>query len=140
MSLVQLIYVSDLVGDNEGEIARILETSVRRNKDNDITGMLLYSRGNFLQVLEGEKEAVDATYQRIVQDPRHRNSILLTEEPVAERHFANWSMGYRQLKPEHAAQLPQYAPYFQFGFDTSAIRARPGVALEMLELFSQGML
>ncbi|MCM2297085.1 BLUF domain-containing protein [Rhodoferax sp.] len=140
MSLVQLIYVSDLVGDNEAEIAAILKSSVRNNSKNGLTGMLLYSHGNFLQVLEGEKDAVDATYQRICQDARHRNTIVLTEEDVTQRHFSNWSMGYRQLGPEHVASLPKYAPYFQYGFDTSAIKAKPGVALEMLELFSQGMI
>lgn len=140
MGLVQLIYVSDLIGDNESEIPAILKSSVRNNSLNGITGMLLYSRGNFLQVLEGEDEVVTATYDRICLDPRHRNTIFLTKEDVTERHFSNWSMGYRNLGPEHAAALPKYAPYFQFGFDTSAIKAKPGVALEMLELFSQGMI
>ncbi|MDD3937038.1 BLUF domain-containing protein [Rhodoferax sp.] len=140
MSLVQLIYVSDLVGENEADIPAIMKSSVRNNSKNGITGMLLYSRGNFLQVLEGEPEAVQATYDRICLDPRHRNTFVLTQEEVTERHFPHWSMGYRQLGPEHAASLPKYAPYFQFGFDTSAIKAKPGVALEMLELFSQGMI
>ena len=140
MSLVQLIYVSDLVGDNESEIPAILKSSVRNNSKEGITGMLLYSGGNFLQVLEGEPDAVKATYDRICLDSRHRNTIVLTKEDVKERHFSNWSMGYRQLGPEHAASLPKYAPFFQFGFDTSAIQAKPGVALEMLELFSQGMI
>lgn len=140
MSLVQLIYVSDLVGENESDIPAILKSSVRNNSKNGITGMLLYSRGNFLQVLEGEPDAVNATYDRIRLDPRHRNTIVLTREDVTERHFSNWRMGYRQLGPEHAASLPKYAPYFQFGFDTSAIQAKPGLALEMLALFSQGMI
>ncbi len=140
MSLVQLIYVSDLIGDKESEIPAILKSSVRNNSKDGITGMLLYAGGNFLQVLEGESDAVKATYDRICLDPRHRNTIVLTNEDVKERHFSNWSMGYRQLGPEHAAKLPRYAPYFQFGFDTSAIQAKPGVALEMLELFSQGMI
>ena len=140
MGLVQLIYLSDLAAKDESEIAPILKSAVKHNSKNGITGMLLYSGGNFLQVLEGEKAAVDETYARICRDPRHRNTVLLTEEPVTERHFANWQMGYRQLGAKHAASLPRYAPYFQFGFNTDAIRAKPGVALEMLELFSQNML
>jgi len=139
MSLVQLIYVSELVRNDETQIPAIMASSVRHNAEDGITGMLLYSQGNFLQVLEGERDKVDATYARIAQDPRHRNTVMLTEEPVDERHFANWSMGYRQLEPELAAQIPQYAPFFQFGFDAQAFQAKPGVALKMLELFSQGM-
>ncbi len=140
MNLVQLIYVSDLVNEDESHIAAILASSVRHNLEDGITGMLLYSQGNFLQVLEGEQAAVQATYARICQDPRHNNTVMLMEEPVKERHFAQWSMGFRRLSPENAASLPQYAPFFQFGFDTQAIQAKPGVALEMLQLFSQGML
>jgi hypothetical protein len=140
MSLVQLIYLSDLVDKNEAHIAPILQSAVKHNSKNGITGMLLYSGGNFLQVLEGEKAAVDETYARICQDPRHRNTVLLIEEPVSERHFSSWQMGYRQLDEKHAERLPRYAPYFQYGFDVSAIQAKPGVALEMLELFSQGNL
>lgn len=140
MSLVQLIYVSDLVNEDESQIPAILASSIRRNKEDAITGMLLYSRGNFLQVLEGEREMVDKTYARICEDVRHRNTVMLTEEEVSERHFADWSMGYRQLGPELASKVPDYAPFFQFGFDAAAIRGKPGVALEMLELFSGGML
>ncbi len=140
MSLVQLIYMSDLIDENEANIAPILQSSISHNSKNDITGMLLYSKGNFLQVLEGDKEAVDETYDRICRDTRHHNIIFLTEEDVAERNFSNWSMGYLQLGPEHVAKMPKYAPFFQFGFDAPTIRAKPGVAKEMLELFSQGML
>ena len=139
MGLVQLNYVSDLVNKDETQLASIVASSVRHNQQNGITGMLLYSNGNFLQVLEGERDAVDKTYARICEDARHTNAILIAEDAVTERHFAQWSMGYRHLSPEVASSLPQYAPFFQFGFDTKAIQARPGVALEMLQLFSQGM-
>jgi hypothetical protein len=117
-----------------------LQSAVKHNSKNGITGMLLYSGGNFLQVLEGEKAAVDETYARICLDPRHRNTMRLIEEPVSERHFSNWKMGYRQLDKTHAERLPGYAPYFQYGFDVSAIQAKQGVPLEMLQLFRQGML
>lgn len=140
MAFTQLIYVSDLVNKNEAALAAILESAVRHNREDGITGMLLYSGGNFLQVLEGAHAQVHATFERICQDPRHRNITVLTEEEVAERHFSHWSMGYRQLGAQEVAQFPQYAPYFQFGFTTAALDAKPGVALELLELFSKGML
>lgn len=141
MSYTQLIYVSDLRDKNqdEGELSNILESAVRHNTEDDITGMLLYSDGNFLQVLEGNKEAVQKTYDRIHLDPRHKNILLLTEEEVDERHFTNWSMGYRRLGKEDIAKFPSYAPFFQFGFKADDIKAKSGVALEMLMLFSKQM-
>lgn len=140
MSFSQLIYVSDLTTPDEGQLGPILESAVRHNREDGITGMLLYSGGNFLQVLEGEKAQVRATYERICADPRHRNITLLTEEDVAERQFANWSMGYRQLGAQDIAKFPKHAPYFQFGFNASVLQAKPGTALELLEMFAKGML
>lgn len=139
MEYLQLIYVSDLVDKNEAELAPILESAVRHNRDDGITGMLLYSGGNLMQVLEGAPAQVRATYERISHDRRHRNLTVLTEEEVPERHFPTWSMGFRQLGADEIARFPQYAPYFKMGFQASAFNARPGSALELLELFAQGM-
>ncbi|MFM1907862.1 MAG: hypothetical protein RLZZ591_1539 [Pseudomonadota bacterium] len=140
MEFTQLIYVSDLVDRNEGELGPILESAIRHNREDDITGMLLYSGGNFLQVLEGSKDQVDQTYKRICRDPRHANIIVLMEEKVTERHFGDWSMGYRQLGADDVEKFPKYASFFQFGFKSANFKAKPGIALEMLKLFSKGML
>ena len=140
MTITQLIYVSDLRSGQESQLGAILESAVRHNQQDGITGMLLYSEGNFLQVLEGETATVDATYARIEKDARHHNLILLSREDVARRHFGNWSMGYRQLAPDDVARFPAYAPYFQFGFQALKLQGAPGTALDMLELFAHGML
>lgn len=140
MSFYQLVYVSDLANKNEETLGPILESALRRNTEDGITGMLLYSGGNFLQVLEGDEAQVHATYERICRDPRHKNTSVITEEEVSERHFSNWSMGFKQLGPQDIAKIPAYAPYFQFGFKASAFNAKPGAALELLELFGKGML
>lgn len=140
MGYHQLIYVSDLVGHDEAQLASILESAVRHNTEDAITGMLLYSKGNFLQVLEGESDKVRATYERICQDPRHTNAMLLIEQGVPERQFGDWSMGFRHLGPEDVARFPEQAPYFQFGFRNDALKVSPGDALDILQLFCKGML
>jgi len=137
MTFTQLVYVSDLVDKNETELGPILESAVRHNRDDDITGMLLYSDGNFLQVLEGANAQVHQTYERICSDDRHRNITLIAELEVPERQFGDWSMGYRQLGASDVAQFPNYAPYFRFGFKPGSFNVKPGVALELLGLFSQ---
>ncbi|NVO05762.1 MAG: BLUF domain-containing protein [Rhodoferax sp.] len=138
MELIQLIYLSDLVDRDESQLGAILDSAQRHNSRDDITGMLLYAEGNFLQVLEGAPERVHATFERIRRDRRHRNIVTLLDEAVPQRHFANWSMGYKQLRPEHVQKFPRYAPYFQFGFASQKFQAAPGAALEMLEMFSKG--
>ena len=137
MALIQLIYVSSLSDIKlEQDIGKILESSVRHNKENDITGMLLYANGNFLQVLEGEAEAVGRTFTRICADPRHYDIIHLISEPIAQRHFSQWSMGYQHLSDNYLREFPKYAPFFKFHANDEAIRAKPGIALELLRQFS----
>jgi hypothetical protein len=137
VTLTQLIYVSSLVDGDESALAAILESSVRHNQQNGVTGMLLYAEGSFIQVLEGEDMAVKATYDRICQDRRHAQVTFLQEDVVTERHFPQWSMGFKRLRTQDIQYFPQYAPYFRYGFGAKAFDAVPGDALDMLTLFSQ---
>lgn len=140
MDLIQLVYVSSLQGEDESHIGAILQSCVARNAKNGITGMLLYSQGSFMQVLEGDATAVRETYDRICADPRHHLITLLVEEPVDERHFAAWSMGYKHLQADDLRAFPQYANIFNFGTNPHAIHAQAGLALEMLTMFSRGLM
>lgn len=79
------------------DLEGILEVSRRNNAQRGLTGVLLFAEGNFIQALEGPKDALDATYARIAADPRHRQIIDLFRTPISERHFPDWSMGCPKL-------------------------------------------
>lgn len=96
-SLHLLLYVSGaphLV--DEQTLLKILETSRRNNSKRDITGMLLYVEGNFMQVLEGPRAAVLDLKETIDRDTRHHTVIEILNLSVSERIFADWSMGFRR--------------------------------------------
>jgi hypothetical protein len=146
MALYQVIYISMVSGDEptRAELQALLAPSVRRNRELGITGMLLYAHGGFMQLLEGEEEAVKGLFDFVRRDDRHRRVTVLVQGPVAERTFADWAMAYRCLDDEAADEpaqddgLPaELAPLFQRGFDESRLRARPGVALELLRHYSR---
>jgi len=82
---------------NEHELSELLAVSARNNAAKDITGMLLYADGNFMQALEGEEDAINALAEKIALDPRHTRMMTLHRGPIAERRFANWSMALRRL-------------------------------------------
>lgn len=84
------------------DLEGILEVSRRNNAANGLTGILLFAEGNFIQALEGPKEALDATYARIAADPRHRQIIDLFRAPLLARNFPDWSMGCHKLTTPHA--------------------------------------
>jgi len=134
MSLIQLIYVSTAKGELvEEDMRKILDSSVRRNASQQITGMLLYSERSFMQVLEGEPSAVEETMSRIDKDIRHENILVLSKTKVATREFANWSMGFRGISAHDAASWPGYAPFFERGFSAEKMGAKPGLALKILK-------
>jgi hypothetical protein len=138
VSLVRLMYVSSAVAElADAALRSILESAVRHNTPVGVTGMLLYCGGNFMQVLEGEEPTVRETYERICQDPRHKDLYLLGLAAIGARDFAAWSMGFRQLAAADAVQHPAYAPFLGNGFGAFRIDARPGLALEMLQRFSR---
>ncbi len=94
--LFQLAYVSSSrLPLDETTLSDILETSVRNNARDKITGILMYSDEIFFQVLEGDQAAVENCYfQRICHDRRHKNLSLMWTDQDESRTFSEWAMGY----------------------------------------------
>ncbi len=75
------------------EIEEIGVISSQNNKEANITGSLVYFEKLFFQIIEGDDEAVDQLYGRIVNDPRHSDILRLkTEYDIQERLFPDWFM------------------------------------------------
>ncbi len=96
--IFQLRYISTLAeGVDADEVPKILETARRINRQNRITGLLLFNGERFLQLLEGEKAVVRATFERIAVDPRHRGVAILGTTTSDRRAFSDWDMAYERL-------------------------------------------
>ncbi len=96
--LSQLVYVSVRNAScTDNEIQKILDSSIRNNGKIDITGVLLYSDKKFLQCLEGEYKEIISLYDKIKEDPRHQNVILLSLFSIKERSFPSWQMGSKNI-------------------------------------------
>lgn len=76
----------------EEQVGDIVQQAARRNKKAGITGLLVFVEGQFIQILEGESTAVEATFERICCDFRHAQVKLVDLVAVKERLFASWSM------------------------------------------------
>ena len=136
--MFQLVYMSSLVKDEPEILAAILDSSERNNKRNNITGMMSYSDGNVMQVLEGEKETVLKTYQAVQMDLRHYDIFLLLEEEIATRIFASWSMGFRQISTADMQEFPLAANVFKVRPSEIALRVQPSDVLIILKSFADG--
>lgn len=137
MSLVNLIYASSAVPDMKlVDLEQILEASVRNNKPCDITGMLIYNGGGFLQALEGEDAVVTAMYRKIESDPRHQNIVLIERSPIESRSFPTWSMGFKYLGVEDSSKRVALRDLITNVFSSENRDVKPGIALAMLREFS----
>lgn len=97
--MIRLIYRSQSRAEmTHDEIDDILKIARRRNALDDISGLLIYHQGRFLQVLEGPEEAVRACFDRVRRDPRHSAISVLHDGPAQTRAFSKWFMGY--ARPE----------------------------------------
>lgn len=107
--LVRLLYASRAASTmGEHELATILRQSREHNPAAGLTGLLCYTEGIFMQVLEGGRQAVNARYKAIIDDARHRDVILLSYEEIGERQFAGWAMGSVNLSRLNPALVLKY--------------------------------
>ena len=87
------------------QVDRIVAAARRLNTLHGITGVLLYCDGNFMQYIEGEEEAVLAAFARIRASESHYQVSELMNQPILEREFADWSMGFSRPSPEEFVEL-----------------------------------
>ena len=93
MKLTRLIYASVTRSEmSYAELTAVLRTAEAHNSQHGITGILCYSDGKFLQALEGDRDALNRLYNRIVRDPRHEDCTILRYGRVIARHYDDWSM------------------------------------------------
>jgi len=99
MNVHQILYVSKAVRElSDDEVGRIAEVSRQNNAKKNISGLLMFQAGIFLQLLEGDAEAVEDLYQKIAQDPRHGHVTKIFSIDNNERMFAGWSMGLKKIE------------------------------------------
>ena len=83
-TLHRLIYFSQQAfrpeQDAELEIDALIAASIRNNKVANVSGLLLVHEGWFVQALEGPAEQVMTTYQRILNDRRHKGGRVGTDK------------------------------------------------------------
>ncbi len=135
--LIHLIYASAETRPlNSTELADLLAKSRANNARFGITGILLHAEGSFFQVLEGPSEAVECLFERISRDPRHTNLTIIIREPIAQRAFGEWTMGFFDVQTRDIQEIMGVNDLF--GAATYLSKISPGRAKKLLEAFKQG--
>jgi hypothetical protein len=97
MAILRLLYRSDSELSGADRAVRdaafaIADAAAERNAHAGVTGALMFTGSVFVQVLEGEKAALEVTFERICRDMRHRRLVLLDYSEIEERVFDSWGM------------------------------------------------
>ena len=136
--LIELLYTSQASAPMDDDaLLELLETSRRNNDRTGITGMLLFHKGSFLQLLEGEEQAVMALYQSILEDERHSGSRVVWKGPIPARSFPEWTMAFRTLGDVDPARLVGYSDLVQRGFAGPFLGENPSAAQSLMRMLSE---
>jgi hypothetical protein len=134
--LITLVYTSMATRPiTEKDLLDILEASRRNNTADEITGLLLYHNGNFMQVLEGPRANVEHTYQRIARDKRHQYVVTVLKQPITDRAFGAWKMSFVNLSNPAVADDPAYSRYLLDTLGDPGLYRHNSVALSFIETF-----
>jgi hypothetical protein len=111
--LLGLVYVSSATHWlSSAELGRLVRGARERNARLGVTGVLLYSYGNFMQYLEGPAESVGTVYEHIKASPLHAGIIELLREPIEAREFVDWSMAFKEISAFGASDPPEICDIF----------------------------
>lgn len=140
MSLSCLVYVSVATHEmQDDELKTLLKYARIKNEKLGVSGLLLYRDGLFIQALEGEKDAVEGLFSRILKDTRHKNITKIYEKPVEHRSFPDWTMGFARMGDSELEKLEGFSEFLKSpsaGFFTRT----PSYAQALLDNFKADLL
>lgn len=136
-NLIHCIYASAASREfTPEELEELLVVARKNNEALGVTGMLLYEKGSFFQILEGPAEAVEPLYAKIGADKRHASISKLILEPIEERDFPNWSMGHAAVPVRKLSEIDGLNDFFQSGKCFTDLD--DGRAKNLLRTFKEG--
>src|ERR1700688_11257 len=88
---------------SEHDTVQFLTKARKVNRQNDVSGMMLYTDGRLLLLLEGDAASVDLACSTIFSDKREYQMLL--REPIAEREFPEWTLGFEIVQAAEAGRV-----------------------------------
>ena len=109
--LVRLAYASRATQSiDDALVSAILAQSRDNNLGSGITGVLCAChQDNFLQVLEGGRDAVNRLYARLLLDPRHSDVTILSYDEISARRFSSCRLGLVDIERLNAGVILRYS-------------------------------
>lgn len=90
-----IVYTSQLsvISDDIDAILQSIEKIAKvENAKHGITGVLLFFKGKFLQIIEGDEAKLQSLMKNITHDTRHNKIQILIDQKIDKRGFSEWNM------------------------------------------------
>jgi hypothetical protein len=122
---------------SDDAILDILKVAREHNSQKDITGILVFQKKTreFMQILEGKKEAVFDLLDKIQDDERHTSLELVYDKEVEERTFKNWSMAFADLDTVDKSKLEGVSEFLEKGFTSELLKENPAKTSRLIKTF-----
>jgi len=131
--IIQTIYSSTAsIPFSEKQLHDLLAKARKHNHSLNISGLLIYHEGFFIQVLEGPEREVNSLYSSISRDKRHNTLRLLLSHNIKEKEYENWAMGFVDI-----SRLPKQKGFISYGELQSSIRDTNS-AKKIIQMFQNG--
>ncbi|MBZ9730376.1 BLUF domain-containing protein [Salegentibacter sp. JZCK2] len=103
-----ICYVSNKKKEiSDTQIEELLEECSTKNSLSGIKGLLLYSEGNFFQIIEGEKVFILNLFEIIKKDPRHYGVIQIIGRDIEQDAFDGYKTDILTDKIRCQSKLPK---------------------------------
>lgn len=94
-SLCSLVYTSTASRPlTKSDLENILNQARARNLEEQVTGLLLFTHGKFMQYLEGPKAGVLKIFDIIKTSSLHQDIVETSRQPLERREYGDWSMAF----------------------------------------------
>jgi uncharacterized membrane protein (DUF373 family) len=94
------------------DLMDILNNARLNNVCIGVSGMLLYTGTEFIQILEGEEKVVEELLDTIKKDPRHRDFRIIEKKKITTREYAEWTMGFKRIDRDDLRDVPGLNKFF----------------------------
>lgn len=105
-----------------GALAELMARARLHNVQHAITGILLHTDDQFMQVVEGPQATVEQLMARIHKDTRHEDVRIIMTHTVSRRDFGEWGMALRALPLEALGPRSALSEFFKADFDIRSLQ------------------
>lgn len=138
MSLIQIVYASAATRPFTGiELRELLLKARINNSKVGITGLLLYHKMSFFQILEGDEQDVLPLFAHIERDSRHDRVLLLSKKEVTAQNFGDWSMGFIDMD-KMVDKLPGFVKLFEAKPSFIDLKGDSKLVARLIDGFQEG--